>query len=408
MFNLIHNLTDREIIIYFFIKYTKNKLNKNCNDRKFYTRRNYDFVYEKIQNYFENCKELENSTITRKYYHIFNWNADIKEEKFFVNFREGYIGVSKKIKNNKINYENVKNMRIPYSYSLEKVIEILETDKNGKDKIKIMNNFSRFKDKILLHSIYEHTKKFKKIKLNDRISILLNEIKEDDMLCPICKNERNYIDNRLNVCCENPKCVSILMSENSKNRGTSMMHTEQAKQNRTKALIGRKFTEEQKRKIGLSNSKLWTPEYREKFILMKKEKNLSQRQSETMKRKILAGEFTPKTENRKRSKRLKSDITGITYRSNWELIFHEKNPHLKYENIRIEYIEDGKSRIYITDFSDMNEKIIYEIKPSSELNNKNFLNKKFYTEKWCIKNGFTYKVITEKDHDFYGRRQNKL
>jgi hypothetical protein len=406
--DLIHNLTEREIIIYFFIKYTKNKLNKNCNDRKFYTRRNYDFVYDYIQNYYKNCKELENSSITRKYYHIFNWNADIKEEKYFVNFREGYIGVSKRIKNNKINYKNVMNMRIPYSYSEEKVVQILKDDKNGKDKIKNMNNFSRFKDKILLHSIYKYTENFKKINLNCRISILLNDIKKEDMLCPICKEERSTDYNNLYISCGRKICIKKIHSEKSKKIGTSMMQTEIAKQNRKKALIGRKFTEEQKRKIGLSNSKLWTPEYREKFILMKKEKNLSQRQSETMKRKILAGEFTPKTENRKRSKRLKSDITGITYRSNWELIFHEKNPHLKYENIRIEYIEDGKSRIYITDFSDMNKKIIYEIKPTSELNNKNFLNKKVYTEKWCSENGFTYEVITEKDYDFYGRRQNKL
>jgi hypothetical protein len=126
--------------------------------------------------------------------------------------------------------------------------------------------------------------------------------------------------------------------------------------------------------------------------------------SQTMKRKILNGEFTPKSENRKRSKRIKSNITGLSYRSNWELIFHENNPKLQYELIRIKYMDDNIERVYITDFVDIDNKIIYEIKPTSELKNKNFLNKLKYTEDWCLKNKFQYKVITEKDYNFYGRK----
>ena len=88
----------------------------------------------------------------------------------------------------------------------------------------------------------------------------------------------------------------------------------------------------------------------------------------------------------------------------WELIFHEDNPKLEYEKLRLSYMDGENQRIYITDFVDFDNKIIYEIKPSSELNQTNFLNKKKYTEEWCSKNKFLYKVITEKDYNFYGRK----
>lgn len=409
MLDIIENLTQRETIVYFFTKYTKNRLNKNCNDRKFFTKRNFGFVYDYIQNYFEEFEELKQSSITRKYYHILNWNADIKDEKKFINFREGYRGVSKVIyKNNKINFKSVMDLKIPFPYKKTYVIKTLEDDKKKNNKIKNMNNFIKFEDKVLLFSIFEYTKQFKKINLNYRISLLLKEIRESDLLCPICNQERNYVYNNLNISCEDKKCLKKIQTENAKKRGIWMMHTENAKLNRTNSLIGRKFSEEHKRKIGASNSKKWTPEFRNKIKLMKKDKNISERQSQTMKRKILSGEFTPKSENRKRSKRIKSDITGISYRSNWELIFHENNSHLKYEIIRIEYIEEGTTRVYITDFVDFDKNVIYEIKPASELSSSNFLNKKIYTEKWCIENGFTYEVITEKDYDFYGREKNKI
>jgi hypothetical protein len=67
------------------------------------------------------------------------------------------------------------------------------------------------------------------------------------------------------------------------------------------------------------------------------------------------------------------------------------------------YIENDIERIYITDFVDHKNRIIYEIKPSSELSDSNFIIKKKFAEKWCIENNYTYKVITEKDYNFYAR-----
>jgi hypothetical protein len=108
--------------------------------------------------------------------------------------------------------------------------------------IELLNNFLKFSDKVLLFSIFNYTKNFKKINLNCRISLLLNEINESDLLCPVCNNERDYIHNSLNLSCDDKKCLKKIQSENAKKRGVWMMQTKEAKNNRTNSLIGRKFT----------------------------------------------------------------------------------------------------------------------------------------------------------------------
>jgi hypothetical protein len=106
--------------------------------------------------------------------------------------------------------------------------------------------------------------------------------------------------------------------------------------------------------------------------------------------------------NRLTHKRLSSDITKIkTYRSHWELVYHEKNVSLKYEYLRIPYIYENKKRVYIVDFWDDINRIAIEIKPESMKDSPKNLTKINALKEWCENNNASYKIITEKDFTFY-------
>jgi hypothetical protein len=287
-----------------------------------------------------------------------------------------------------------------YIYTLEKTKTLIIENYFKNNKFIIPRENSKYVDKILLNSILQHTNKYKNFTLLIRCKIITDYLKREDVECSICGKENILFGYTIASSCGDKNCLKLILSKKAKERGMWMVHTKQAEEKKSKSLTGRKLSEENKRKIGESNSKKWTEEYKIKDRLHRISKNSDQKISDTMKAKILAGEFTPKSENRKRAKRIKSDITGLNYRSNWELIFHEDNPKLEYEKLRLSYMDGENERIYITDFVDFDNKIIYEIKPSSELNESNFLNKKKYTEEWCVKNEFLYKIITEKDYNF--------
>lgn len=114
------------------------------------------------------------------------------------------------------------------------------------------------------------------------------------------------------------------------------------------------------------------------------------KQSNTMKLKILNGEFTPKTKNSRTH--WNSSVLCNFFRSSWEAIFWYKNQHLLYEKKRIEYFDTttNKIRVYIADFFDESTNTVYEIKPLSLLDK--FKDKKSATEKL-----FNLKIITEND-----------
>lgn len=118
--------------------------------------------------------------------------------------------------------------------------------------------------------------------------------------------------------------------------------------------------------------------------------------SNTMKNKILKGEFTPKSNNRRTWKRIYKD--GFAFRSSWELKFYnyclDNNIAIEYETLRIPYEFDGNRYIYITDFVSHTEKKVYEIKPSSMIDDKVRAKEKFASE-WCKANGYEYVFITE-------------
>lgn len=87
------------------------------------------------------------------------------------------------------------------------------------------------------------------------------------------------------------------------------------------------------------------------------------RQSETMKKKIANGEFTPQCANRLTHKMLK--YNNLSFRSSWEVIFYylNRDKKLEYESLRIPYTLNGVKHTYIADFYDPDTNTIYEVKP---------------------------------------------
>ena len=69
---------------------------------------------------------------------------------------------------------------------------------------------------------------------------------------------------------------------------------------------------------------------------------------------------------------------------------------LLYEKIRIPYFYKNNLHNYIVDFVDLNNKILYEIKPNSARfsNEKNIIKEK-YANEWSLINGYNYNVISD-------------
>jgi TnsA-like endonuclease N terminal len=115
----------------------------------------------------------------------------------------------------------------------------------------------------------------------------------------------------------------------------------------------------------------------------------------TMKNKIKNGEFTPCVTNS--WTKWDFEINNRKYRSSWDATFQLLNPKLKYEYHRIPYLDTelNKERIYITDFSDIKLKIIYEIKPKSLKDVQLNIDKFKGSRQWCKDNNYTFKIINE-------------
>jgi len=131
-------------------------------------------------------------------------------------------------------------------------------------------------------------------------------------------------------------------------------------------------------------------------------KNALLKQSKTMKAKIARGEWTPNVTNSWAKSRCKVNINQngkdiiVKCRSSWDAYFQLYNPNLLYEKIRVPYFIDGEFNNYIIDFVDINNKIIYEIKPDNLKDT--ILNKiKFKAAKdWAKLNEFEFRVISNK------------
>jgi hypothetical protein len=120
-------------------------------------------------------------------------------------------------------------------------------------------------------------------------------------------------------------------------------------------------------------------------------------QSRIMIDKIKSGEFTPNITNsftKWDAKILLEDGTYKKFRSSWEACFWYSNRNLKYEYMRISYIDqNGLDRTYIADFINESGDILYEIKPKSYFPPQK--NKMDSIISYCNSNGIKFMWINE-------------
>jgi hypothetical protein len=124
--------------------------------------------------------------------------------------------------------------------------------------------------------------------------------------------------------------------------------------------------------------------------------NSSIKHSASIKKRISDGSFTPCITNSWASSRCKIYADGKFYRSTWEAVFHILNPMCEYEKIRIPYISpiDNKEHIYMVDFVNFHDRIIYEIKPNSNIHNKVVEAKTESASGWSASNQYKYVIIS--------------
>jgi hypothetical protein len=120
-------------------------------------------------------------------------------------------------------------------------------------------------------------------------------------------------------------------------------------------------------------------------------KQASKKQSITMREKIKNGEFTPNITNSWTHWDAKIKIDGKIkkFRSSWEACFYICNSNLKYEMLRIPYGD----KIYIADFYDEKNRILYELKPRASYNTQ--IKKITEIIEYCKENGIIFKWINE-------------
>jgi hypothetical protein len=132
-------------------------------------------------------------------------------------------------------------------------------------------------------------------------------------------------------------------------------------------------------------------------ISEEKRKDMGRKISKKISKKISNGEFTPNITNSWANSKIRVNIKGrIKFvRSSWEAYFYILNPDLLYELIRIPYFDSKKGlfRNYITDFCDPVNKIIYEIKPKSKIQDSS--EKINSAKEWCRINSYEYRVIQQ-------------
>lgn len=376
--------------------YSKFKLNKNSYNINFYKNRNAEHIYYSLFHYFDHNPILKNASLAQKLYHVKVGNEVIPPFEF-INYKEGYKKGGVRCEESKL-YRN-------HDWFLKKLNEYQykNTDTVAIDSVKFKTLYKKVAYKKITDTV-EFMEYICKKSLEYSISRKLTIYKFIfglDINCPICNDYKKFKKCELMKTCGSDECMHDLLSNIGKNRDNSHLLNDSY---RKKAVESRKtnnrewHTEETKLLISESNKKTWTPEKVLDQVSKNKANGVYERSSIFMKHKILNGIFTPKSSNRLNHSRLSSDITNIkSYRSSWEKMFHEQNPKLLFESVRIPYFYNGSYHVYIVDFEDCENRILYEIKPSSLVDDPKVLAKHKYAMEWAEKHGYVYKIITERD-----------
>jgi hypothetical protein len=133
---------------------------------------------------------------------------------------------------------------------------------------------------------------------------------------------------------------------------------------------------------------------------------LHKKQSIGIKAAIQSGKFTPAVTNSWANSRILLNINGELkkFRSSWEAYFQLVNQSALYEKLRIPYIYNNISRNYIVDFIDIQNKILYEIKPESLKTSEMNLVKEEAAIRWAKSNGYEYRIISD---DWFFKNYNE-
>lgn len=384
---------------------SKYKVNKNWYSRGFFEIRGVGYLFDIMHHdWFADNEDLKNARLAQKLYHIRENDNTIPPTKF-VNLAEGYLkgkrGSGYNKRPNSINYKSLdwllNEVENNHEYNANDCLTDTEFDLvEFKNDLKYGRHKKMFENKRLLNFLLKNSN-------NQSLNLkyYIYSLKCDTTPhCPYCGNIKNIFNRKFGSTCESKICASRLLSEIMSKRDMSYLRTPEVRAKVSARLKNRPLTEEHKRKSSESNKKFWTPERKRKQTELNRKNGSYIKMSNTMKNKILEGSFTPNTTNRLTHKNLLSEITGLKYRSSWERSYHENHPHLLYEQTRIEYYDGDKRRIYIVDFTDHINKILYEIKPLNLVNNETVLLKDAAAKKWCLENGYTFQTITEEDYDF--------
>lgn len=121
--------------------------------------------------------------------------------------------------------------------------------------------------------------------------------------------------------------------------------------------------------------------------------------SQLVKKKILEGTFTPNSNNR--NTHWDAWFNNKKYRSSWEALYQYINPDAEYETLRLSYIWQNQSCVYIVDFVDHTKKLVVEVKPKELCKGEKFYAKIKALKSWAKNNNYTVIVA---DREWF--RQN--
>lgn len=260
------------------------------------------------------------------------------------------------------------------------------------DKNNIHKNFSLFKFDISRHMMTGCKEKL--------MFKIFKYLYPETSLCIYCANDKKIEDLKPDNSGFKRYCKNCLSSNSHKK------HIAESIDDQTRSEKGKKISQKKKdfykseygksvaKRIGSKNSEKLKDFYKtERGIEVMKSTAI--KTSEAIKEKIFKNEFTPNIHNSKTH--WQCEYNGKKYRSSWEAMWHSIYPDLLYETVRIVYYYNDKSRIYIVDFEDKTNKILYEIKPISQRNNDKIVAKETCAKEWCLTKGYTYVTITENE-----------
>lgn len=203
---------------------------------------------------------------------------------------------------------------------------------------------------------------------------------------------------------EKSEFLKKLIGEKSKSRRQS--NEEKLKRIKTRRNNGSSWhSEETKAKISQTNKLVHSSiEFKELYKTVYE--NSRKKQSETMKKKILDNEFTPRVNWRKTSKiKIVIDEKTFLFRSMWEAVYYVTirnmtGQDLEYETIRIPYEYQDKKRVYIVDFFSKESRSLIEVRPKCRQQNNDKEISKFEAAKmWAKDNGYNFIFIDEEWFD---------